>query len=425
MFEEALNRGSSFYLPGLVIPMLPKVLSEDIVSLNPGVDRRALVFEVDLDPTGRVRSTKIHRARVRSRVKTWYDAVQEWWDGRRPCPGDWRVADGLRALSVVGSLRMELAESRDVVQFRRTEMRVHIDEEEARFVARADLRNDVERWNEQISLMCNIEGAKLFLDAPDHVHALFRTHDPPAPERLDALQQQLEGLIAGHDLDTAIWSWRRGEESLARWLARLPDHGPEARIARALHRQALLSTGRAAFTTIPGAHYGVGAAVYGRFTAPMREMVGVFSHKEAWERLGDAPGPAAEDEAIRERILEGAQACRGIQRKLDQEANRLVLDRLFARDLRRSEAPWRTGTVMGISKSKVHVQLDEPPIDVKIYKSHLREQWGSEPVTSRNGTTIRDPRNDGSQIRVGDAVEVQVVDTDGKRDRWRLALQRG
>src|SRR5262249_37166053 len=44
LFREALKRGASFYLPGLVIPMLPRRLSEGLISLNEGQPRRALVF---------------------------------------------------------------------------------------------------------------------------------------------------------------------------------------------------------------------------------------------------------------------------------------------------------------------------------------------------------------------------------------------
>lgn len=36
LFKEALKRGTSYYLPGLCIPMMPKELSEGLISLNEG-----------------------------------------------------------------------------------------------------------------------------------------------------------------------------------------------------------------------------------------------------------------------------------------------------------------------------------------------------------------------------------------------------
>src|SRR5215212_373325 len=43
LFEEALARGASFYLPGASVPMLPRALSEGLISLGPDVVRRALI----------------------------------------------------------------------------------------------------------------------------------------------------------------------------------------------------------------------------------------------------------------------------------------------------------------------------------------------------------------------------------------------
>ena len=132
LFAEALRRGATYYLPGLVIPMLPRQLSEDTVSLNPRVDRRAMVFEVALDRDGRVEQTRIHRARVRSRLKTAYDLVQAFLDGEAANPGGEvpgqgaEIAGSLELLAEVGKLRIELAEARHVVSFRRREIAVSL-----------------------------------------------------------------------------------------------------------------------------------------------------------------------------------------------------------------------------------------------------------------------------------------------------------
>lgn len=427
LFAEALRRGTSFYLPGLVVPMLPPELSEGVVSLNAGVDRRALLFRVDLLPTGEVHAVGVERARVRSRLKTWYDAVQAWFDGRALLPAGPEVAASLRALREVGEARMRLAEGRDVVRYRRTELEVHLASGDASFVARGDLRNDVERWNEQISLLCNVEGGRLLVDAPPHVQPVFRNHDPPAEEALDGLAALVEALVRVHRLDPQAWTWHRHHEPLGRWLDRLPHGGPEGRIAQALHRQALLATSGASFGATPSGHHGVGAAVYARFTAPMREIVGVFTHKEFWERHGVTPHPDAADLDLRDRVIAASHTARHLQRTLDREANRLVLDAMFAVEHGRplAERPVRRGTVMGLARGKVHVLLDEPPIDVKVYTLHLEAALGTRLVLGRDGTALRDERSGDAVVRVGDEVSVVVVGRDERLDRWELALVAG
>lgn len=447
LFAEALARGATYYLPGLVIPMLPPELSEGIVSLNPGVDRRAMVFEVDLDAGGEVVASRIRRARVRSRVKTSYEAVQAFFDGWAPVPGGPEpgspepegapaIAGSLELLREVGALRMARAEARGVVAFRRREIAVSLAGTEGlRFVSMADPRNDVERYNEQISLLCNVEGARFLLrgdTASDQVQPIYRVHQPPAPERLDQLADQIAALVRLHRLDAGRWGWRREGRSLASYLRHLPAAGSgaadrEVRLARAVHRQAMLAGSRSLFANAPGIHYGVGADVYSRFTAPMREIVGIFVHKETWEKLGDRhrPAPAGwdDDESLRRQVIEAANRARQTQRELDREANRMVLDQLFGDDLGRplAQRPARRGTVLGISRSKVHVGLDDPPIDVKVYLYHLAEQRGERLVQGRDGMTLR--RLDGTRLQAtGDEVLLCVRGHDEARDRWELEL---
>jgi ribonuclease R len=203
---------------------------------------------------------------------------------------------------------------------------------------------------------------------------------------------------------------------MAGYLEALPTKGPEGRLARALHRQAMLLNGRSMFAAEPGAHYGVGEAVYSRFTAPMREMVGIFCHKEVLERLGTTRScPRNEDEALRIRVIESANRAKDIQRRLDREIDRRVVRAVLSPDLMRplGERPLRTGTVMGIAGSKVHLLLDDPPIDVSVlYREQgaLLEGAWLEPSTEATKLVVR---STGKEIcRLGDEVRVRAVSPD-------------
>ncbi len=396
LFAEALHRGATYYLPGLVVPMLPRALCEDLVSLNPGVDRRALLFCMELGSDGRCTSSRIERARIHSRAKLDYDGVQAWLEGRVELPTE--LHPSLHALASMGEARLAEAESRDVVQVYRAELEMTVAGAPLRFHARLDPRNDLQRYNEQLSLLANIEGARLLArhaSAP-HVQAIFRTHEPPAPERLAVLRREISSLVGGL---SGEWRWRR-DESLACYLRRLPAQP----LRRAISRQALRSGGRSGFQTSPGRHHGVGADAYARFTAPMREMVGVFVHKETWEALA---GRGDADLRLQEQVMEGALRSKQLQRKIDSSCERLVLDQLFE-----SGGSW-PATVMGLSSSKLHLQLDDPPVDAKLY---LRD-W---PGARADGAVLRVEGR--AALRVGDSVRVRASGRDEQRDRWRLAL---
>ncbi len=76
LFNEALDRGTTYYTPILAVPMLPVELSEGLVSLNPMVDRRALVFDMIVNERATVTRTSIVRARIHSQAKLDYLCVR-------------------------------------------------------------------------------------------------------------------------------------------------------------------------------------------------------------------------------------------------------------------------------------------------------------------------------------------------------------
>ncbi len=436
LFDEALRRGSSFYLPGMAVPMLPRELSEGITSLGPRADRRALVFSFRLDKQGRVTRTRIERARIRSRAQLTFDDVELFLaTGKGPLPKG--VADSLKALRRVGELRIADAQGRDVIHYRRSEMEFKIGREGMHFVVRGGPRSDVERYNEQLSLLCNIEGAKFLKKhrlGPD-MQAIFRVHPAPDAKRYGAFESLLARLCKTQRLDPERWRWTRKTGSLATFLRELPTEGREGRIAQAVHRQAVMLNYRSTFSNQADRHFGVGAEVYARFSAPMREIVGVYVHKEAIDRLenrrSEVPiidGRPVDDDELRARVVRCGNESRALQKQITKDANRLVLDRLFGQDSKRprKQRPVRRGTVMGLQATRAHILLDDPPVEVKVYARYVERRLRTKVSVSKDGVSwLRaDERRGGVICRLGDEVELRVHDRDERGDRWMFLLDR-
>ncbi|RYE92844.1 MAG: RNB domain-containing ribonuclease, partial [Myxococcales bacterium] len=376
LFAEALRRGASYYVPGRVVPMLPPALSEGLISLNPDGPRRAVVFTSRLDPSGQCLGTTVRRALIQSQAKLAFGQVQEFLDrdaaghddplAHRPFTGS------LRLLAVVGQRRMRDQQLRQVVRYRRVEIDVRLSDGDDALMAVVASRGAVELYNEQLSLLCNSEGGLLLCrdDGGPVAQGIYRAHPSPPASRLAELEALVAELVTLHGLDDT-WRWRRDDaRGLSEFLMSLPTDGPHERVATAIQRQAIMTNLGASYTDAPASHHGVGARPYARFSAPMREVVGVFVHKELVEKLGLQPRqPDAQDESLRQQVIASATRARDLQGQLDGRINRLVIDRLLRPDLSLPPAarPRRLATVMGLTANKVHVQLDDPMLDMKLY----------------------------------------------------------
>lgn len=363
LFDEALRRGASYYLPDRSVPMLPRALSEGLISLGPDVDRRALIFDVTLDRHGTIVTFALERARIRSRAKLAFDDVA----ALIAAGGD--LAPNLRAVIALGTLRAHHDDRAAMVRYRRVETSVRLDPD-GELVIDAAPRSEVELANEQISILCNALGARWLLGgAAELVQPIYRVHEPPDPQRVASFERLVAAVAQARGLPDDPWVYRRAADlGLGGYLEGLPTEGAPGRLARALHRQAMLLNGRSRFDAEPRPHFGVGEQVYSRFTAPMREIVGVQCHAQAIERMvGASPRSRAEDEAIRARVIDAANHAKNVQRTLDREVEALIVAAVLGPDLELALAdrPRRIGTVVGFAPSKIHIVLDDPPIDVR------------------------------------------------------------
>jgi ribonuclease R len=432
LFNESMKRGASYYFPGFSVPMLPRELSEGIISLNADGPRRAVVFFHSLTDTGALIETHLVRALVQSQAKLSFGDVQKLVDDKNSSPLNGKpFEESLFLLREVGRLRMKLAAQKGLLRYRREEVETVLDGEGLSFSVMEVIRDEVELWNEQISLLCNAEGGRLLHEFPNPaVQPIYRTQGGPDAARLKSLANLTRALAKAKKLNEK-WVWNDESETLGDYLKSLPD-GPvtsvENRLSRAITRQAVMVNLRSEYTTVAGPHVGVGAEPYARFSAPMREMVGVFLHKEMTEMLTGIHPPVDEDEALRAEVVVAANRSRSMQRRVQDLANEVVINRLFENELTLSIDSRKrfTGTILGITASKVHVRLDNPPIDVKLYVRDLGKALGGKWLEVRDeGVSLAVKGTVAPWLMLGDSISMVVSsreEFEGKK-RWVFALR--
>jgi Exoribonuclease R len=251
---EARARGTTLYAADGRIPLHPVAISEDAASLLPDVDRGAYVWEFSLDAAGHATSTRVRRARIRSRRQWSYADAQDAV----------AVDPLLRMLRDVGEARVALESERGGASLATPEILVERDEAGYRLARRTLF--PVESWNAQLSLLAGMEAARLMLDAGV---GILRTMPPAEPEATDRFRAQTVAL-------GEPWP---DDERYGDYLRRLSLDDPRHLAIR--HAAASLFRG-ATYRAFDGAppEETVQAAIgapYTHVTAPLRRLVDRFA----------------------------------------------------------------------------------------------------------------------------------------------------
>ena len=426
LFKESIRRGASYYLPGFSVPMLPPELSEGIISLNEGVPRRSLVFIINIDLLGEMVSEKVLRCKIRSRAKLSYSGVQSFYNSMENSPlSGHEYTSSLIYLQEAGRILAENGEKRGVINFDRFENSININPDGSSFDFTETERDDAGRWNEQISLICNMAGARMI--APEgncndlHVHPVFRVHGAPDESSLHRLEKVINSIADIHSLNKC-WIWRRGEETPGEYLSRLPRTGEDRRITETIERQILITNQKSFFSENPGQHFALKVDLYARFSSPMREIVGIYSHKELLEKLGmEIPNPDEDDLLIREQIINSANRSKETQKSIDRFVNDLLLDSVFKDELKLEpmERPFHTGTILGMKETRIYVLLDSPRLEIKVYCEDIEKQSGCKFRHFDNLLELCDAGSDTKKYRAGEVLKLRLLSFDD-RGKWHF-----
>ncbi len=442
LFKDAVARGVTYYTPSFAIPMLPRALSEGLVSLNAGEERRALVFDMLLDETGFVLKTDIVRAKIKSQAKLSYKGVQTFLDNisdtisgehvkstqavNGSSIGSTNYAQSMQLLKELGEILIQRALDRDVIPFSRSEAEIRIKDEGFQLFERERVRT--EKYNEQISLLCNMQGArlmeKLSLDN-EQLQAIFRAHDAPLAGRIAALKKLINSFAEKNGLSEQ-WRWQKGQ-SLAEFVESLPKDADSRSKVLALERQILVCNQASEYRSEPGRHHALAANSYARFSSPMREIVGIFTHKELLEALNLTPSIIGkstqsneEDQALRERIIEVANTSRQTQKQISKAIQFLAIRSVLDSDLQLDPPPRHSGIIMGLRRDRIYVACDSMAVDLKVTVNDLRAQYNAD--YSLSDIAAIPSTSAAPEWQLGDEVSVQVKGFDDSKNRYQLMM---
>ena len=392
--RAAQDRGNSCYFPDRVVPMLPEKLSNDLCSLRPHEDRACMAVHMWIDKNGKLKKHKFVRGLMRSAARLIYEQVQAARDGNpddvtgpllepviEPLYGAYEAL--LRGRAARGTLELEIPERQVILG-----EDGHIE----RIVPRQ--RMDSHKLIEEFMILANVAAAEA-LEAKERP-AMYRIHESPPLDKLEALRQALDGL--GYKL-------AKGE-------AIRPDHftGILAKAA-GTEKETLVSTlilrsqSQAKYSPENPGHFGLALRRYCHFTSPIRRYADLLVHRSliAGYKLGD--GALSDEQA--ENFANIGEHISSTERRA-VVAERDAMDRYTTAFLSERTGATFAAKVSGVTRFGLFVTLDETGADGLIPISTLADDYFIHDEThhaligERTGTTFT----------LSDPVVVELVEAD-------------
>ena len=395
--REAALRGNSVYFPDRVVPMLPERISNNLCSLRPDEERPALAVRMVIDAGGHKRSHSFHRVMMRSAARLAYAQVQAAIDGR---PDD---TTGPLLDPVLKPLYAAYAA---LVRARTTRAPLDLDLPERKLILKADGTLDrviqAERLNanrliEEFMILANVAAAETLERA--RVPLIYRVHDEPAIEKLNALREFLATLDISLPKGGAL---RPG--AFNKILARVRGHDSE----QLVNEMVLRSQAQAEYSAQNYGHFGLNLRRYAHFTSPIRRYADLIVHRGLIRalRLGSNISQDALPDSVDEAVLSEIAARISAAERRAMVAERETADRLIAHFLADRIGATFDGRISGVIAAGLFVRLSETGADGFIPARTI----GNEYVRYDEAAQALVGSRSGERYRLGDPVTVKLVE---------------
>lgn len=270
--EEALERGTTIYLPERKIRMVPDILGDELCSLIEGQDRLAFSFLVEFDELLQMRSHRFADTKIRVAQRLNYQEADALLEARLP-------GDLLQLYEIALALRSRRqANGAVTLPFPRVNIRVETDGEEPQIaITRDQSEAPAQVLVSEMMILANGLSGGYF--AEHSIPALFRSQ--PEPEK-----------PIPADVDTA------------------PEN---------LHKlRRLMKKGEVGMS--PARHSGLGMDAYSQSTSPIRRYVDLIAHRQlkAHLRTGEPFYSAEQLEPMMQRLERTTHQAEQLERERKQ-----------------------------------------------------------------------------------------------------------
>lgn len=391
--REAYKRGNSVYFPGRVIPMLPEALSNNLCSLNPKVDRLAMVCEMSIHATGRIMRYAFYEGVIKSHARLTYNQVHTMIEkkDKRMREQFKDVVPHLEHLYDLFRVLHKARQARGAIDFDMPETKIVFGKNRKIEKIVPYERFDSHRVIEECMLCANICAAR-FLEK-NKQPALYRVHEGPTVDKLNDLQRFLSEM--GMKMPTHRDPVPADYAHILRALRDRPD-------AHLIQTVLLRSMSQAIYDPDNRGHFGLAYDAYAHFTSPIRRYPDLLVHR-AIKQLLRHKQPQIDDGTL----ARAGEHCSMTERRAD-DATSEVSDWLKCEFMMDKVGQEFDGVISGVMNFGLFVELNDIYVEGLAHISALPEDYYQfDPIKH----TLTGERS-GKRYRLGDPIKVQLARVD-------------
>jgi ribonuclease R len=347
--REAKKRGNSSYFPDRVVPMLPDTLSGDLCSLHENVDRACMAVRIVLDAHGRKTGHRFTRGMMRSVASVSYAQVQSAIDGNPDAVTEPLLEPVLRPLYAAYAALKLARNERQPLDLDLPERKIILSDDGKVLSVDYYERFDAHKVIEEFMILANVATAEELVRLKTPL--LFRVHEEPSPEKLQALREVAEAsgfvLAKGQVLKTSH-------------LNKLLSQAQGTEFDELMNITTLRSMTQAYYNPQNFGHFGLALRNYEHFTSPIRRYSDLIVHRalitaNRWGDDGLTPLDIEE-------LPETAKQISDTERR-SMIAERDTTDRYLAAYLSDRVGATFDGRVSGVQRFGLFVKLNETGAD--------------------------------------------------------------
>ncbi|QEA02078.1 ribonuclease R [Mesomycoplasma hyorhinis] len=390
--DEAATRGTSIYLPNMVIPMLPEKLSNGICSLNPNLDRYTITMEAEIDKYGNNLSVKIYPSVINSKVRLTYNQVNKYYENQEISFTNEVKLLLDDALELAKILR-KYKENQGYVNLEIEETKVILDEEGYTKDLQIKKSGISEALIEDFMVRAN-ENVSEFL-AKRKFPVIYRIHDKPDIERIE----EFNGVLKSLGVNVVI-PYQLDSKSFADAVEKIK----EQRLDNFIKIMILRTMQKAVYSPVNHGHFGLASKFYSHFTSPIRRYPDLLLHRIIRHFLFEHK----KDLLHFERILEFQSKSTSELEQRAQTLERKVVSIKKTEYFSSRIGQKYRGQITSIKKFGFFVEL-ENNVDVLVHISDLQTNEQEEFILSDDSFTLA---NKFYKYQLGQFVEIEILSID-------------